>query len=64
MADMSQQEAMANLAKWRKSPTSMVRDLFKANPDPWQEEALETYGAVPRLAMKACKGPGKTCVLA
>jgi hypothetical protein len=42
----------------------MVRELFGAEPDGWQEEALELYPSSPRLAMKACKGPGKTCVLA
>jgi hypothetical protein len=58
-----EQQAMENIARWRRSPATMVRELFKVNPDPWQEEALETYAKVPRLAMKACKGPGKTCVL-
>lgn len=42
----------------------MVRDLFHVKPDPWQEEALEAFPNSPKLAMRACKGPGKTAVLA
>lgn len=39
----------------------MVRELFKAKPDPWQDEVLEAFPHTQRLAMKACKNPGKTC---
>ena len=42
----------------------MVREIFGAEPDPWQEEALELFPTTPRIAMKACKGPGKSTVLA
>ena len=42
----------------------MVRELFGVTPDPWQHEALEAFPHAPRLAMKACTGPGKTCLLA
>ena len=42
----------------------MVRELFGVEPDPWQTEALEAFPGSPRLALKACKGPGKTAVLA
>lgn len=42
----------------------MVRELFKAEPDPFQEEALEAYPHCPRIAMKAAKGPGKTTTMA
>ena len=52
------------IVEWREHPAQMVRELFEVNPDPWQEEALETYGKVPRLAMVANKGPGKTATLA
>ena len=44
---------------WREHPSEMVRDLFHIEPDPWQIEALEAFPHHPRLAMKACKGPGK-----
>ena len=52
------------LTRWRQSPATMVRELFKVEPDPWQEEALEAFPASPRMCMKACTGPGKTAVLA
>lgn len=42
----------------------MVKELFGITPDVWQEEALEAFPRSPRLAMKACTGPGKTAVLA
>lgn len=49
---------------WKKHPARMVRDLFGVEPDDWQEETLEAFPTNPRIAMKASKGPGKTCVLA
>lgn len=42
----------------------MVRELFKVEPDKWQEEALEAFPHSPRLAMKSCAGPGKSACLA
>lgn len=58
------QKSVANLRRWRESPVSMVRELFGVEPDAWQVDALEAFPRTPRLAMKACKGPGKTAVLA
>lgn len=52
------------IREWRERPHQMVRELFKATPDAWQQDALEQFPHSPRLAMKACKGPGKTTVLA
>lgn len=46
--------------RWREKPSTMVKDLFGATPDNWQEEALDSYPYVKRLAMKANKGPGKS----
>jgi hypothetical protein len=42
----------------------MVRELFGVTPDPWQDEALACFPTTPQLALLACKGPGKTAVLA
>jgi phage terminase large subunit len=56
--------AVEQLARWRQHPSAMVRELFGVQPDAWQEEALEAFPNAPRLAFKACKGPGKTAVLA
>jgi phage terminase large subunit len=37
----------------------MVREQFEVEPDRWQAAALRLYPKCPRLAMKACTGPGK-----
>lgn len=50
--------------EWKRHPSKMVRDLFGVVPDAWQEDALESFGTTPRLAMQACTGPGKTALLA
>lgn len=52
------------IAHWRDDPRLFVRHVFKAVPDPWQDEVLAAFPRHARLAMKACKGPGKTTVLA
>lgn len=57
-------EAASNLKRWREYPPLMVRELFGVEPDAWQDEVLEAFPTSPRLCMKACKGPGKTAVLA
>lgn len=56
--------AEARLRLWKAEPDVMVREEFGVEPDPWQLEALRAFPHVNRLAMKACKGPGKTAVLA
>lgn len=52
------------IREWANNPQIMVRELFGVEPDPWQDEVLRLFPHSPRLAMKASKGPGKTCVLA
>ena len=52
------------LASWKEDPRVFVREAFKVTPDPWQDEVLAAFPHNQRLAMKACKGPGKTAVLA
>jgi hypothetical protein len=49
---------------WRERPDIFVREVFGVIPDLWQEDVLRAFPHNPRLAMKACKGPGKTAVLA
>lgn len=44
---------------WREHPAQFVRDVFNAEPDLWQEEALEAFPGSPRICMRACAGPGK-----
>ncbi len=54
----------ALIRAWRESPPRFVREVLGAVPDAWQDEALAIFPRVNRLALKACKGPGKTAVLA
>ena len=56
--------AVEQITRWREHPAAMVRELFDVEPDAWQEEVLERFPTCPRMAMKACTGPGKTAVLA
>ena len=56
---------LAVLAKWKKSPATMVREMFKVDLDDFQEEILEMF-ADPnkqRLGLKACVGPGKSTTM-
>ena len=52
------------LRAWKADPCRFVREEFGVTPDPWQDEVLAAFPRNQRLAMKACKGPGKTAVLA
>ena len=56
--------SLDTLIAWKRKPHAMVEDLFGVKPDPWQREALEAFPHAPRIAMKACAGPGKTALLA
>ncbi len=56
--------AAERIALWRKDPVTFVRDCFRAEPDPWQTAALNAYAGSKRVALKACKGPGKSTALA
>lgn len=47
---------------WRERPDIFVREVFKATPDPWQDEVLRDFPKTQRQAMKASKGPGKSCI--
>jgi hypothetical protein len=58
-------EAIARFQLWQKEPVQFVRDNFGVEPDPWQAMVLNwVRDGDRRVAMQACKGPGKTCVLA
>lgn len=59
------QQAIERLARWRRSIQEFAADNFGFEPDPWQ---LDVFAAWDRgdqqIAMQACKGPGKTALLA
>lgn len=52
------------IVAWRKNPLLYVQERFGATPDKWQALVLIAFPHNKRIAMKACKGPGKTTVLA
>jgi len=56
--------AAEQIRQWREYPVQFVYDQFGVDPDPWQRDVLEAFPYNQRLAMKACKGPGKTAILA
>lgn len=61
---MSNELIFEGLKRWREHPDIFVREVFGVIPDAWQDEVLKAFPNNQRLAMKACKGPGKTCLLA
>jgi hypothetical protein len=61
---MNDERIKARLLRWKRDPIQFVRDEFHVEPDQWQAEVLAAFPIHNRLAMKACKGPGKTAVLA
>jgi phage terminase large subunit len=56
--------AADRIRQWREDPLLFVREQFGVEPDPWQKDVLQVFPTNRRIAMKACKGPGKTAVLA
>ena len=58
------QIAIDTFIRWKRHPDLFVREVFGATPDPWQDDILKAFPNNQRMAMKACKGPGKTCLLA
>lgn len=52
------------IKRWRDDPVYFVRECFGVEPDEWQKDFLRAFATEQRIAAKACKGPGKTAVLA
>lgn len=61
---MSLEIARENIRRWKQDPVLFVRECFGVEPDAWQAQVLRAFPAQQRVAMQACKGPGKTAVLA
>jgi hypothetical protein len=49
---------------WKRDPVFFVKSEFRVEPDAWQQGVLEAFPYRQRIALKACKGPGKTTLLA
>lgn len=56
--------AQARIRAWREDPVAFVQECLGATPDDWQAEVLRAFPRNQRIALKACKGPGKSTVLA
>ncbi len=56
--------AQERIARWRDDPVAFVRECLGAEPDAWQVDVLNAFREHQRIALKACKGPGKSTVLA
>jgi hypothetical protein len=58
--------AVDRIRLWRADPAQMVRDLFRTEPDAWQQDALAAFASsdpkTQRIALAACAGPGKSTV--
>jgi len=52
------------LRRYKNDPVYFVGREFKCEPDEWQKDVLTAFPANQRIAMAACKGPGKSTVLA
>lgn len=63
---MSDSFVSRTLKRWHDEPWTFVREAFQAEPYAWQDHALHLVAKpeTRRLALKACKGPGKTALLA
>lgn len=59
-------QAIANIRRWRNEPWTFVREVFGVTPDEWQDECLHALveSGFDKFCLKACKGPGKSCLLA
>lgn len=57
-------ELARKLRQWRDDPVAFVREVLGTEPDEWQVDALGAVAVNPRVAMSACKGPGKSAMLA
>ena len=60
------EQAAEQIAYWIEHPLDFVRDEFNVELEPFQIDAILHFNdpKCQRVAMKACKGPGKTAVLA
>ena len=61
---MSVSAAAEKIKLWREKPQAFAREVLGITPDPWQDFVLEAFPHKQRMALKACKGPGKTATLA
>src|SRR5688572_8414336 len=64
MKDGAFEVAATKITQWRQDPVSFVRECFEVEPDAWQIDMLRAFPSNKRLCGSACKGPGKTALMA
>jgi phage terminase large subunit len=64
--DPSEPDAFQRVSKgalrWMDDPVAFVRQVFGAEPEPWQLRALKALPSKSRVALMASKGCGKSCL--
>lgn len=63
MLSKAELQLQKQMRKWIDDPRIFVREVFGVTPDAWQDDVLAAFPKTQRIAMQACKGPGKTAVL-
>jgi phage terminase large subunit len=59
-----QVELAGHLREWRVNPVLFAKEALGLSLDTWQAQALHSVATNSRVAMSACKGPGKSFCLA
>lgn len=62
--EVSEEQAAEMMSFWYDDIIRFWRECLNGEPDLWQARVLRAVIDNPRVAMKACKGPGKSTVLA
>lgn len=57
-------QSQSTIKRWRENPVAFASECLKVEPDPWQIDILQAFPGNERIALKACKNPGKTAVMA
>jgi hypothetical protein len=61
---MSEELAVDKIILYRQNVTAFAEEILHFKPDPWQRDFFEAFPHNQRLALQACKGPGKTAAIA
>ena len=57
-------QVASRIQVWRNDPVLFVKEMFGAEPDAWQAEALQALVTNDRIAIRSGHGVGKSTFLA
>lgn len=60
---MSLERYARKFREWKQDPIKFAIEVLSFKPDRWQERVLTDYANNERVAMVACKGPGKSAIM-